>query len=237
MEKDKVKISDYVLGLRSKEGLTVRAFGEKYNISRSQVSRYENGSEDNPTLLVATKFCNKFSISFEKFKDEFFYMNKKIDTAFSTAAQLKYRNIHELDSNYPYKVIKGFYDLNKDVFGLYDLNKYQKDNDDIIDINYICKNKNNELIYLCYFLYPQKFFYKNNNQNFAVIGKAIADVACYSEEELKCKNFVFFTPSKDVFNFYKTKKYNKHLNNLLLIYVSDNDDYKDRQLLFGKSFL
>ena len=77
-ESGRIYISDYISSLRDKEGLTMEEFGNKYGLSRAAVSRYELGLHDDPTRLIARKFCQTFNIDPEDFITHFFFRKEKI---------------------------------------------------------------------------------------------------------------------------------------------------------------
>ena len=63
----KVKISEYVKNLRAESKLTVNELAKLYNLSHTQITKYESGQLDDPTVLVVSKFCKKFGLTSKEF--------------------------------------------------------------------------------------------------------------------------------------------------------------------------
>lgn len=72
----KILLSEYARAKRGNEGLTVREFAKKYNVSKAQVSKYECGHCDNKiSYVVAKNFCKIYDISYDDFLSNFEYQN------------------------------------------------------------------------------------------------------------------------------------------------------------------
>ncbi|MBR2533980.1 MAG: helix-turn-helix transcriptional regulator [Erysipelotrichaceae bacterium] len=245
MENERILISDYVRGLRAKEGLTLEEFGKKYGLSRAGASRYENGNFDNPSLLIATKFCKIFNIDLDEFVVDFYYTNEKIDKAFTTAKHFAERFGPEFFDPTGKGVITRFYQRFKDEYSLHGLKNVSEDDDaknrkcrNYIPRYGICYNKKNEEIWIYRFLnsfeginkYPLNYRYNYLNQ-------VVSTVAAHTKKELGCKNYVFIIPNKKMLKYLVESEFNKTETNAILIYSKDDRNFEEPILLFGKDFL
>lgn len=243
----KYLISEYAIAKRNNEVLSTREYAKKHGGSKSQISKYESGYyDDKVSSSVAKSFCRIYDVSHDEFIANFEYNdNPKIIRDLGVKAQIETRLTNELSDTFSGDVCMNFYRQNKDK---YKLNNYKKidylkpldieTNSICIERQFECNNERNEKIIISYFLRPFLFTKKPRSTSYRYIGKAIADVSCYDSSELfDCKNFIFITPSRDVFNFYSSKKYNKSSNNLYIVHVTGNDIFDEPNLLFGKKFI
>lgn len=245
MEKNRMLLSEYVRGLRTREGLSLEEFGKKYNMSRAGVSKYENGAFDDPSLLVATRFCKTFNIDLAEFVVGFFYTNKKIDKAFTTAKHLSKRIGNELFDLEGKKPIIKFYQTYKEEFGLYGLEYVTEDQDAINrkSRNYIpryatCFNRKDEEIWIYRFLNNLELIDFPLNDRYSYLNKIICNVAAFTPEELGCKNYLFIIQNKKMFNYLKDSKFQKNSQtNVMVVYSKDDKTFEEPELLFGKIFL
>lgn len=243
----KQKLSIRAKEIRKNDGKSVREFAELHNVSKSQISKFETGYYDKKVSpAVAKSFCKIYNIKYDEFIANYDYGdNHKVIVNLGTKAQIETRLSKEFSNKHSGEVCKAFFEKNKNKHGL-SKNKnlnYLKQldlsyNDIYIEKDFECMNKNNEKIYITYFLRPFLFPNKPRSENYRYIGKAISDVFCYDKSELgDCKNFIFITPSMDVYNFYTSKKYNNSPNNLYIVLVGDEFTFTEPRLLFGKEFL
>lgn len=240
-------LSEFAIAKRENTGETVREFAKSHGSSKSQINKYETGYYDTRvTPSIAKSFCKIYGVSYDKFIADFDYNdNHKVIISLGTKEQIETRLANELPDSFSGEVCINFYNQYKNTFDL--KNKNEIDYMHLKDVSFKgifverqleCVNSNNEKVIISYFLRPFLFPNKPRSISYKYIGKAISDVSCYDSSEIyDCKNFIFITPSMDVFNFYSSKKYNKSSNNLYIVHVKGNNIFSKPQLLFGKKFI
>lgn len=242
---NKIKISEYVSARRKKDGLNLRDFGERYNISKSQVDRYEKGDCDKPSVLVAKRFCNTFDIDYDAFIADFDYDDSKnILINLGSAVQIEQRLTRELSDTFSSEVAENYFNIidkkygNTEDFFLTDYYHLPtKDNEGIYIERQAEFTYKGEKVYILYFIRPFLFPNKCRSINYSFMNKMISSACSYSEDELGSKNFIFIVPSKDAFNFFSTRKFNETPNNAILVLVRGSNDFIESTVLYGQNFL
>lgn len=241
----KILISEYVKGLRRNEMLSIRDFAKKYNISKGQVSKYENKQCDEPSSVVITNFCNTFKISLEKFRKEFKINNDKVDNTNEIMQHLKIRLGPQWSDYYCHHIAKAFYDKYEKKSHLTEFEKcdYYKEyseatkNDVYIDKAATCLSKNNEPIWICSYLRTPEYINKPRNINYDYMLSEIATVACLSSDKIGCDKFVFITSNKGMFDYFKQLDFHSYNTSAYLALTEDSKNITNIHKLFGDSFL
>ena len=243
--KSKILISDYVKERRKAEGLTIRDFAMRYNVSKSQIEKYERGAYDIPSVSSSKSFCRTFGVTYDEFIADFnINDNQRIILNLGAVAQISKRNKDEMNSEFPGKVSLSFFEQQYKLGILkdYKLLDWLHDEDNVADNTYIyknieCLNNNDEKVFISYFLRPIQIPNIPKHKSYDYLAKIISFVSCFTDEEIGGKNFIFITPSKDEYNYFAAKKYNECVNSVLLVYVKGFDNFEESKLLFGKEFL
>jgi len=241
---EKKLISDYVRGLRASENLSSQEFADKYEISKTNVNRYENGYFDNPSLLVATRFCTTFKVGLDEFVTDFYYTNEKIESTFTMGKHISERFGPEFIDTGGNNVITRFLSLNQKKYSLsnpeyVDFTKEYKAKEKKIFIPHSAKflNRENEEVWIYRFM--NSFEGKNKPVNYAYeyLDHTICNIIAFSVEEIGCKNFVFLLPNKKMMNYLLERKFESTGKNIILIYTKDDKNFTEPILLIGKNFL
>lgn len=243
--KERILISEYVKAKRAEDNLSTREFAEKYKISKSNVSRYETGFFDNPSVLAATGFCNTFDIGLDEFMVDFYYTDENIEKTFTFGKHFYERFGKEIKDVPGRNVILGFYNKFKEEAGLSDLRNIDSKEDQnnrqkriFIPHNATCKNRKNEEVWIYRFLDAYEGKTKRPlNYLYGYMDKVICNIAAYSKEELGCNNFIFLIPNKKMIRYLTESKFKANNSNVILVYTRNNKSFAEPILLFGKDFL
>lgn len=243
--KERTLISEFVKKRRAIENLTTQEFADKYGISKSNVSRYETGFFDNPSVLTASRFCSTFNVGLDEFVVDFFYTDESIEKTFTFGKHFAERFGSELIDTPGKKVITRFYNRFKEEAGLSNLENIDAKEDErnrqgrIYIPHYArCRNRNNEEVWIYRFLNSFEGKAKRPlNYLYGYLDKIICNVAAYTEEELGCNNFVFIIPNKKMITYLTESRFKSNSSNVMLVYSRDNKSFEEPVLLFGKNFL
>ena len=234
---DKVVISKYVSAKRVSEGLTIRAFAEKYNVSKSTIERYEKGLDDDPSPLKARKFCKTFGISLDAFIDGFYYTNPAIDTVLNTAQQFDEKFNQKFKKDFYPSVYANFYDQYYQEFGLHDfVLTTEKDSSATDEYELFhgaeCLDSNNNTVfmhaYIRGFVTERTTLWMRSRPILSYIEK----VSTYSEETLGANQFVLLIKGKRVYDYIKSLKFNSSNNHCTLVLYTDDNSFVEYAKLF-----
>lgn len=241
----KILISEYVIGLRRHEGLNVRDFGKKYNISKAQVCKYENKKCDEASSVVITNFCNTFKIPLEKFNKDFEINTDKVDRSNEIINHMKIRLGPQWSDDYCYHIAKAFYDKYEKKYHLSNLKKCdsykeyaESDIKDVyIDRAATCLSKDKKEIWICSYLRTPEFINKPRNINYDYMLSEIATVACLPSNKIGCNNFIFITSNKGMYDYFKQLEFHSYDTNAYLALTEDSKTITNLHILYGKAFL
>lgn len=238
----RVLISEFVSGLRKSSCQNIRDFAKEHNVSKAQISKYETGKCDSPTVTMAIKFCNAFKIPFDKFQADFYYEDENIKKVFSAAAHLNKRLGSEWSDTFGFKLALNFYKQYENSCGLSNYEKcnpekeYRNANDDEVYFDRAGKCLSNEgkEIWICTFLRVPEFSSKPRNINYDYMMSQITTAASLPKEYLGCSNFVFVTSSKSMFNYFSCLPFHSYNTNAYLAFTIDGIHYEEIHKLYGK---
>lgn len=237
-----ILISQYVSGLRKKKQQNIRDFARDCNLSKAQISNYETGKCDSPSLLVAIKFCNAFKIPFDKFQADFYYDDQEIKKAFSTVAHLKKRLGSEWSDTFGFKLALNFFKQYEKISGLSEYCKCKpeieyksaKDDEVYFDRAGKCLSKDGKEIWICTFLRVPEFSSKPRNINYDYMMSQITTAASLPKQYLGCSNFVFIASSKSMYNYFSHLPFHSYNTNAYLAFTEDGINYEEICQLYGK---
>ena len=241
MNEDKILISNYVVALRAKEQLSIREFAKAHNISTSTVCRYENGEMDDPNSTTAIRFCNTFDVSESQFIAEFEYSNNKVHTILDNVANIKSRWRNDFNDANHLKIVKEWFTENKDVFGLSNLEIIDSDsiayNEFALQHSCNTYNRKGEQIWIQQQMYSvKKNVFGDIYEN---IMRQVLTIATVNSKHLpnRCKNFLYFTPSKECFDYIVNFPMVASSDNNFIIYYVDKNKANKKIVKFGNDFL
>ncbi len=242
--KKKTLISEFVKNKRNEEGLSVRAFAEKHRISKTYINKFELGMYDDPSLLVAKKFCSVFDIGPDEFVTDFYFTDPKIDSAFTLKKHFGERFGNEFVDTYGTVSVLKLYQQYSEIYKLSNLNYVDYDNEYKRSSGHVfvprsasCHNKHNEEIWLFRFLNAFEGNRGPANRTYDYLDHVVCNVAAYTREELGCANFVFIVPNKKMYNYLTERRFAQTDTSVILVYCKKDKNFSDPYLLFGKNFL
>lgn len=240
----KYTISQFVKNKRKELDLTVIDFADRYGISHALVSQYESGSKDNPSVVVAAKFCRVFGISAEDFISNFKYSVSTINDTFGSIVSLQHRINGDTNKNGISNInrfISIYSEKNKwkDIKILNDIEKRSVFDDSIrITPSATCKTYKDEKICIIYFPYRSL----PNNQSdtmqtyYQDYLRTISDIISHSF--LPYDNYILLTSDKQAFSYIEAVKklYIKSDKNITMVCEQYRKESK-QIVITGKRFV
>lgn len=238
----KILISEFVSSLRNENQQNIRDFAKDHNLSKAQVSKYENGKCDSPTLTIAIKFCNAFKIPFDKFQADFYYEDENIKKVLSAGAHLKKRLGSEWSDTFGFKLALNFYKQYEKTCNLKSYEKcnpekeYRNANDDEVFFDRAgkCLSMDEKEIWICTFLRVPEFSSKPRNINYDYMMSQITTAASLPKQYLGCSNFIFIVSSKSMYNYFSRLPFHSYNTNAYLAFTEDGINFKEICQLYGK---
>ena len=231
-------LSEYVKELREKSGLTANEFAKLHNVSHSQISKYESGALDSPSLVVAAKFCKNFGLSGQEFVDSIKCENPVIiDVAnFTSSIEHLMGTNYELDRN---KYIETFFEYAKEKHNLDKLqimtDLHLSINTTMLDYDACCydKNDNDTVIYFIPYRKVQA-----NGYTFKYYSDFIQKLGIiYMEKYPLQKNYLFITPSLEAYNAFADRQYREIDDINIIVYYFKYRREPKYKVICGKDFL
>lgn len=234
-------ISTFVMGLRAGDNMTTQEFADKYHISKTNVSRLEKGHFDNPSRLIAARFCNTFGFTLDEFRTRFIYDNKKIDSSFKIIDQIQKRARLEFSDDFSIKIAKQFYDNYGKKIGLYGYSKIDDSEEYKTSQVYVPHSAecyfDKKKIWIGAYLSAVDFDNRPMNYNYATLDHAISNIATYDAEEVGCDNFIIIVDKEKMYDFFINRAYKKNTSTVYITYMDGKGNFNKPKLLFGKGLL
>ena len=236
----KVKLSEYVKNLRSESKLTVNEFAKLYNLSHTQINKYESGQLDDPTVLVVSKFCKKFGLTSKEFFKLIDVPRKFIGLDNGESIET---SIEVLMNAKPKKSILNdisdcFCGHNSNIPSLSFLRGcYNQPSEEFMEIHFDAEadSKNGENVYIAYFPYKKIQKGKTAFKFYHDINDAISSL--YLSKQTTYKNIVLMTPSYAAYEYFAKREYRQVYNlNIIILYYKYRRD-REYKVICGKDFL
>lgn len=238
---NKPTLSEYVKNLHKQSGLSSNEFAKMHNMSHTQLATYESDLYNNGlmSVVVITRFCNRFDLTYDEFKEKIFVNNPALDDIIrysSTTDNL----IYSLDPKARKKKIIEFYNIKKDDYSFSDIKEPIQIKDDLckLSIDKIILKNGEATIATCYFPYKKTSKESKVSNVYVHINDVISYINSTPQAMLTYNNFLFITPSYEAFNHFSKREYNHTTSNTNLIFLY----YKYRRkieytTILGKDFL